>query len=114
MHQSILSRFTIPEMASLPQEEQQRLLETVWKSRIVLSAWNRYCTRPLLWPLLPVIPIGIYGTIEKISTGRIMLIVSPIVVICVFSFRRYYMQQFLSVFRTEVLARLPSTITLKK
>ena len=101
-------------MASLPQKEQQRLLETVWKSRAVLSAWNRYCTRPLLAPLLPVIPIGIYGAIEKISTGWMMLVVSPIVITVVFSVRRYYKQQFLSVFRTEVLALLPSNISLKK
>ena len=110
MHKSILSRFTIPEMASLPPAEQQRLLETVWKSRSVLSAWNRCCTRTLAWPFLPVFPIAIYAAIEKISTLRFLLIILPIIFLGQFSLRRYYMQRFMAVFRNEVLAQLPSDI----
>lgn len=101
-------------MASLPQGERQRLLETVWKSRTVLSAWNRYATRPMVLPLIPVVPIGIYGAIENFSTLRTLLIASPIIVIGILSLRRYYMLQFLSVFRAEFLARMPSNVASPK
>jgi hypothetical protein len=94
-------------MASLSEDQRLRLLENVWKSRAVLSAWNRYCTRTLVWPFLPVIPIAIYAAIEKMSTLRFLLIIFPIIAVGQFTLRRYYMQKFMSVFRSEVLAQLP-------
>jgi hypothetical protein len=110
---TVLFRFKIPELASLPEAEQQKVAASCWESAEVQLAWRRYCSRPIQWPLFPVLPIAIYDAIANVSLVRALLIVLPIVCAGVFILHLYYKRQLISVIRSSVSSRLPPNKSLQ-
>jgi hypothetical protein len=75
---TVLFKFRIPELDSLPQEDQQRVLTSCWDSDAVQAAWRRYWSRPQQLPLIPIFPIAIYSALANIGFARVLLVSLPI------------------------------------
>src|SRR5947209_9457470 len=102
----VLFRFKIPEIAQLPPDEQERIIDLCWRSVPVQEAWKRYWSRPFQLLLVPIVLIALYWSFANKSPGVLLAIILPVTVMLVFTIRTFYRKRLTEAVRQVALAQL--------